>query len=97
MPEEAAPPDALIEHLRSRSRQEAIYEHAIGVKPSWWNGQTELPGGPLRADDDGSQMISRATLFALADGAVTDKSGVEALTLLWAHTGVGNRHEAPQQ
>lgn len=95
MTEVSAPPEALIEHLRSSSRKEAIHDHAISVRTGWWNAQEDLPGGPVHAsDDDGAQKILRADLFSLADDAVTDESGAKAQALLW-HTlawGTGVKH-----
>jgi hypothetical protein len=89
------PPDALVEHLRSSSRDGAVYEHAISVRTGWWNAQKDLPGGPVRATGDNEvQKICRADLFRLAEGAVNDKSGTSAQSLLW-HTlawGTGLKH-----
>lgn len=95
MTEVRPPPDALVEHLRSSSRDGAVYEHAISVRTGWWNAQKVLPGGPVRATGDNEvQKICRADLFRLAEGAVNDKSGTSAQSLLW-HTlawGTGLKH-----
>lgn len=89
------PPEALVEHLRSSSRNAAVHEHAIKVRTGWWNAQKDLPGGPLHATgDNGAETICRADLFALAEDAVNDKSGTRAQALLW-HTlawGTGLKH-----
>lgn len=89
------PPQALIDHLRTSSRDGAVYDHAISVRPDWWNAQKDLPGGPIRATGaNGARKIRRADLFALAEGAVSDKSGTQAQSLLW-HTlawGTGLKH-----
>ncbi|RPF29009.1 hypothetical protein [Georgenia muralis] len=81
-------PPTLYAWLAGSTREDAITEHQVTVNLDWWNERTEdLPGGGqlVGADgaSDGKAVVTRGQIFGLADDAVADATGHEALRLLW--------------
>lgn len=96
-----APVD-LNEHLQSNLRNQAIDEHGFELNLSLWNSRIGcLPGAPVRGinGDIDRGIISRGSLFAMADAACEDESNEAAYALLW-HTlawGTGTNHRNTSQ
>lgn len=96
-----APAD-LTEHLQTNPRSQAIDEHGFELNLAYWNDRMgHLPGGPVRGIGGDSErgLISRGSLFALADAAGEDESNESAYALLW-HTlawGTGSSHRNTPQ
>ncbi|MEC5200555.1 hypothetical protein RCH21_002801 [Arthrobacter sp. PL16] len=95
-------PAELSDHLRSNLRSQAIDEHGFELNLSPWNSRIgHLPGAPIRGTNDDTErgIISRGSLFAMADAACKDESNDAAYALLW-HTlawGSGTNHRNTPQ
>ncbi len=98
----AQAPADLNEHLQSTPRNQAIDEHGFELNLSLWNNRIgHLPGAPVRGINGDTErgIISRGSLFAMADAACEDKSNEAAYALLW-HTlvwGTGTNHRNTPQ
>ena|SRR5690625_1570350 len=78
-------PDAVIDWLRTSSREEIIHQHLISIGAKWWNDQKDqVPGLPLSYSHiDGEPQLSRGDVFKLAKLIKTESDGTAALRLLW--------------
>lgn len=91
------PPEALRGWIEQHPRIEAIDNHGFDLNLDWWNSRiSESQGAPVtgRAGETERGFISRGDIFALAEAAREDESGVSALRLFW-HTlawGTGSSH-----
>lgn len=96
-----APAD-LSGHLQTTPRSHAIDEHGFEFNLAYWNERIgDLPGAPVRGIGGDSErgLISRGSLFALADAACEDESNESAYALFW-HTlvwGTGTNHRNTPQ
>lgn len=81
-------PSELVTYLKSSTRTKTVREHAVTVGLDWWNDRHNgLPGLPVRAQGHttGNRLLSRQSLFTLAEQISDDRTGVAAVQLLW-HT-----------
>ncbi len=92
-------PAGALDDLGSRSRDERINDHWIGIKfAGWWDEQIAtagLPGGPLRVRhrEDGTIGLSRGDIFKLAKPLVSDAAAPDddVLAFLWNTLAWGSR------
>lgn len=81
-------PPELVTYLKSSTRTEAIFEHAVTVGLDWWNDRhSDLSGLPVRArgHTTGNQLLTRQELFTLGEQISDDDPGAAAVRMLW-HT-----------
>lgn len=94
-------PDNLADFIETTPRNQAIDQHGFKLNLQYWNSRIDhLPGAPpvaLMVKLRG--LISRGSLFAMADAACEDESNAAAYALLW-HTvawGTGSSHRNTKQ
>ncbi|WJH25432.1 hypothetical protein [Pseudarthrobacter defluvii] len=91
------PPEALRVWIGQHPRVEAIDNHGFDLKLDWWNSRIpESQGAPVtgRSGETGQGFISRGHIFALAETARDDESGIGAVRLFWHALawGTGSSH-----
>lgn len=96
-----APAD-LAQHISTTPRSHAIDEHGFELNLAYWNSRMgHLPGAPVRGIGGHSELgvISRGSLFALADAACDDHSNEAAYALFWHALvwGTGSNHRNTTQ
>ncbi|MDR6417560.1 hypothetical protein [Pseudarthrobacter sulfonivorans] len=80
------PPEALRVWIEQHPRVEAIDNHGFDLNLGWWNSRiSESQGAPItgRSGETGQGFISRGDIFALAEAARDDESGIGAVRLFW--------------
>lgn len=91
------PPETLRMWIEQHARVDAIDNHGFDLNLKWWNSRiAKSHGAPVtcRGGETRQGFISRGDIFALAQNARDDESGISAVRLLW-HTlawGTGSSH-----